>query len=227
MLIGAVLLAGCGDTEDFAIDVAMTPDRAAAELAALDGGMALRALPLPLVMADSSVRNELAFALPGDDEPGRLHLRFEENGTQMTRIRVALSLASNVEQVQGKLMVLSEDKAEALVQRRMADWAQRIGSSGHASLEPLNEALAGLSISLRPGKLNEVLAAANDPTKLAGLLDPEILAEMEGADGSEYLADAGDLGEPMLDPESDIAAASQPMDDAQGEDPGGWSSEAY
>ena len=124
-------------------------------------------------------------------------------------------------------MVLSEDKAEALVQRRMADWAQRIGSSGHASLEPLNEALAGLSISLRPGKLNEVLAAANDPTKLAGLLDPEIMAEMEGADGSEYLADAGDLGEPMLDPESDIAAPSQPMDDAQGEDPGGWSSEAY
>src|SRR5688500_4034243 len=103
VLMGAALLAGCGDSEDFAIDVAMPADRAKVELARLDGGMALRALSLPLVTADKSVRRELSFVLPGDDETGRLHLRFEEAGKNITRIRVALTLPSNVEQIQGEM----------------------------------------------------------------------------------------------------------------------------
>jgi hypothetical protein len=221
VLIGALLLAGCGgDGEDFVVDVAMAPDQAAARLATLDGGMSLRALSLPTVTADKSVRNELAFVLPGDDESGRLHLRFEEYGTNGTRIHVALSLPTNVQKIQGEMMMLSEAKAEELLQRRMTAWAEGV-ISGTASLDSLNEVLGGLTISLWPGKLNEVLAAANDPTKLAGLLDAEVMAEMEGADASEYDADAGDFSEPMLDPEADIADASQPMDDAQGMDPAG------
>jgi hypothetical protein len=225
VLVGAALLAGCGDSEDFTIDVAMAADRAKVELARLDGGMTLRALSLPLVTADKSVRRELSFLLPGDDETGRLHLRFEEAGANATRIHVSLELPANVEQIQGEMMMLSESKAEDLLQRRMEAWASG-AASGTASLDGLDEVLGGLSVSLRPGKLNEVLAASSDPGKLADLIDPEIMAEMEGAEAPEYLAEADDLGDPMLDPESDTADAARPMDDARGEDPGGdWASD--
>ena len=42
LLSGALLLASCGDGEDFAVNVAMSPGAAQNELARLDGGDMLR-----------------------------------------------------------------------------------------------------------------------------------------------------------------------------------------
>ena len=217
ILAGALLLSACGsNSEDYTVDVAMAPDRAKAELAQLDGGMALRALSLPSVTADAATKGELNFALPGDSESGQLHLTFEELGKNHTRIHVALALPSQVATIKGKAMMLSEDKAERVIQERLRAWADGVTTSGYASLDSLNEALGGLSIAMRSQKLNEVLAASDDPEKLAGLIDPEVLAEMEGGDAG--FAPAGGLDEPMTDPGTDLADASEPMDRAEGSD---------
>lgn len=222
LMAAALLLAGCGDSEDFSIDVAMAPDQAKAELARLDGGMALRALSLPMLAADQATHGELSFALPGDGDSGRLHLRFEEVGQSGARIHVALTMPAVPATIDGKRMVVDEDKAEAMIEERLEAWADGIRNNGYASLDPLNEALGGLTIALRPDTLNEVLAASADPEKLVELIDPDVLGDLEGAgdmDEAGYVEEASDLGEPMLDPESDIADASRPMDDAQGESP--------
>ena len=232
-LTAALLLSACGsNSEDYAIDVAMAPDRAKAELAQLDGGMALRALSLPSVTADAATKGEHNFALPGDSESGQLHLTFEEVGKNQTRIHVALALPSQVATIQGKAMMLSEDKAERVIQERLRAWADGVTTSGYASLDGLNEALGGLSIAMRTQKLNEVLAASDDPERLAGLIDPEVLAEMEG--GGAGFAPSGGLDEAMVDPSADLADAGQPMDSAapmdtaEGEDASGdWAASDY
>jgi hypothetical protein len=239
LLTGALLLSACGsNSEDFTVDVAMAPDQAKAELAQLDGGLALRALSLPSVTADAATKGELNFALPGDEESGRLHLTFEEVGKNQTRIHVALALPSQIATIQGKAMMLSEDKAERVIQDKLRAWADGVTTSGYASLDGLNEALGGMSIAMRSKKLNEVLAAADDPSQLAGLIDPQVLAEMDG--GGDF-APSGGLDAPMADPASDAADAagpmdlaegsedaSQPMDTAVGEDASGdWASNEF
>lgn len=217
-LAGALLIAACGNgnRDDFTVDVAMSPDRAKAELAQLDGGIALSALSLPEIVRDSSTENMLSFTMPGEGEEGELIMRFEEVGTNGSRIHVALSLPTKVANIRGEPMILHETMAEEMLQQRLKSWAEGM-DSGFASIAPLNEALAGLSIALRPEKMATVLDAAGDPEKLAGLLGPEFLALMEAETGeTEYLAVADDLDEPMLDPSEETWQASAPMDDARG-----------
>jgi hypothetical protein len=236
-LVGALVLAACGNgnSEDFTVDVAMSPDRAKAELAQLDGGIALAALSLPKIERDGATQNELTFTLPGDSASGELLMRFEEVGTNGTRIHVAVDLPTKLATIEGKPMILSESAVEDMLKRRLTEWAQET-NSGYASLDSLNEAMAGLSIAMKPGELEKVLGAADDPEKLAALLGPEFLTlmEAEGDDG-EYLAAADDLDEPMLDPSRETWEASAPMDEADGStaDERGegtsadWGSDAY
>jgi hypothetical protein len=235
-LFGALMLAACGNgnSEDFTVDVAMAPDRVKAELVQLDGGMALAALSLPQIERDSSTQGELSFTMPGEGESGELLMRFEEVGTNGTRIRVALSLPTKVANIQGKPMIIHEAMAEQMLKERLAAWAEAT-NSGTASLGSLNEALAGLSIAMRPDKMNTVLDAAKDPKKVAALLGPDFLTLMEGERGGEYLAASDELDEPMLDPSDGTRDASRPMDRADGSTPGdqgpssdgGWGSDAY
>lgn len=228
LLACVALLAGCGESEDFTVDVAMSPGQAKAELAQLDGGMALRALGLPLITADQATQGELSFALPGDADTGTLRLQFEEVGHNASRIHVSLDLPAQRATIEGKQMVLSEEKAEAALERELQNWAGGIAKTGHASLDPLNQALSGMTIALRPGKLNDVLAAAKDPSTLSGLIDPEFMESEQGADEQAY-ADQGTEAEavgkpagsvaPMFDPNSGIADATRPMADTKGIDP--------
>jgi hypothetical protein len=221
VLIGAALLAGCGNSDDFTVDVAMESSKARAELARLDGGTMLRAMSLPAVAVDQSSENELTFTLPGADD-GQLRLSFEEAGAAMTRIHVALSLPDKRQVIDGKTMVLDESKAETILQAQLQEWAARAGS-GYASLDSLNQLLMGMTVALQDGA--SIPAAAPQPAFAdMGGEAPAWNEDTEAApsDGED------DFGEPMIDEETDLADAAQPMDDAQGDDPGSdWGSDAY
>ena len=226
LLACVALLAGCGESEDFTVDVAMSPGQAKAELAQLDGGMALRALGLPLIAADQATQGELSFALPGDEDSGTLRLQFEEVGQNASRIHVSLDLPAQRTTIEGKQMVLSEDKAETALARELQSWASGIAKTGHASLDPLNQALSGMTIALRPGKLNDVLAAAKDPSKLSGLIDPEFMESAQEEQAyAEQAGEAPAIGQPngaaapMFDPNAGTADAARPMADTRGIDP--------
>lgn len=182
-LTGAVLLAGCGDAEDFTIDVAMAPGNAKAELARLDGGLMLRALSLAPVQSDASVRDALSFVLPGDKADGKLQLSFEEVGTNGARIHVALDMPSGIREVQGKPMIVDEGKAEVALQIALTAWSAGIEKNGYASLDPLNEVLGALALVTHPEQLSRMLAAGDDPEAMQAILDPEVLAEMEAGSG--------------------------------------------
>jgi hypothetical protein len=224
IMAAALALAGCGNSEDFAVDVAMSPGRAKAELATLDGGLGLRALSLPPVVVDAGTANELTFKIPGESEQGDLHLRFEEVGTNGTRIHVSLALPVKVASIQGKPMVLSEAKAEDLLEQRLRDWARQM-QSGYASLDGLNEAMTGFSVAMKPEILSDVLDAADDPEKLAGLIDPAVMGELSGDTEGDTFAEV-DMDTPMLDPTAGTDDASRPMDealgDSEGDAGGGW-----
>lgn len=224
-LAATAMLAACGEGgEDFSVDVAMAPDKARAELGRLDGGDLLRALHLRPITAQRNAEGELLFVLPGDDgEQGTLLLRFEETETHGSRIHVALDLPALTRTIDGERMVLSETKVEASLKEDLESWAQAVGSRGYASLDDLNSTLGGTSIALQPDKLDQLLAAAEDPDKLAAMIDPEFLTDDEGSDGydatSEEDEESPDMGEPQVDPNEGLAAASAPMDDAKGIDP--------
>jgi hypothetical protein len=214
LLAGAMLLSGCGNSEDFTVDVALAPDRAKAELARLDGGAAMQTLSLAAIKADQSTRDEMAFVIPGDDGDGELVLRFEEVGRNGTRIHVALSVPAHTVSIDGKTMVLDETKVENALKQSLGAWAGGISTSGYASLDSINETLTGLSIALLSDKHRLELDQPGVGTALAGFG-----ADEEAIGAPEQLAAGSDLDDPMLDPSRDAARAGQPMDDARGEDP--------
>jgi hypothetical protein len=221
-LAAALMLGACGNgnSEDFTVDVAMSPDRVKAELAQLDGGIGLQALSLPAIVTDTSEADQLSFQI-GGEKGSDLLMRFEEVGTNGTRIHVALSVPVTVAKIQGEAMFISEGKAEDMLKDRLQSWAER-ANSGEATLASLNEAMLGLSLTASPGKLDDILGASGDPHKLAALLGPGLMAEMEAQGSSEAFA-AADLDRPMLDPDAETWEASAPMDEADGsgaDDPG-------
>ena len=230
-LASVALLTGCGGGEDFMVDVAMSPGKARGELAKLDGGIMLRALGLPLIAADKSANDALTFVVPGDEDSGTLRLQFEEAGHNATRIHVALDLPFQTFKLEGKDMMLDENRAEAVLQHDLEGWAHGIERSRHASLDDLNQTLGGLSIVLRPTKFDQLLAASKNPAAMRGLLDREFMAGAEddiydnresehetfGKPGS--FGDPGDSARPMMDPDHDADAASRPMTTARGDDP--------
>ena len=221
-LAATTLLAACGDagSEDFSFEVAMAPDKTRTALGKLDGGDLLRALRLTPITAQRGEEGDLAFVLPSDAEPGALHMRFEETGTHGTRVHVALDLPARTKMIDGELMELSESAVEDALKEGFEGWAETAGSRGYASLDDLNTTLGGVSIILQGDKFDQLLAASNDPSKLAGLIDPAF-----GKDGSRrsarpnYEEQSRAMGEPMVDTEEDLEAASAPMDDAKGTNP--------
>jgi hypothetical protein len=231
-LASVALLTGCGGGgEDFMVDVAMSPTKARSELAKLDGGIMLRALGLPLIAADKSASGALTFVVPGEDDSGTLRLQFEEAGHNATHIHVALDLPFQTFKLEGKDMMLDENRAEAVLQHDLEGWASGVGRRGHASLDDLNQTLGGLSIVIRPNKFNQLLAASKNPAAMRGLLDREFMAGMEndGYDDRESdheafgkpgsFGEPGDAARPMMDPDRDANDASRPMTTARGDNP--------
>lgn len=224
-LAATAMLAACGEggSDDFSVDVAMEPARARTELAKLDGGDLLRALHLRPITAQRGSEGDLSFELPGDAEPGTLRLRFEETGARSSRVHVALDLPVLTRMIDGELMVLSETAVEETLQKDLEGWAKAVNSRGRGSLDEVNSTLGGVSIALQPEKFDQLQAAADDPSKLAGLVDPDFLVEDDSSD--EYAESSHDgvesqaMGKPMVDTEAGLAAASAPMDDAKGTDP--------
>jgi hypothetical protein len=222
LVAGAMLLAGCGNSEDFSVDVAMSPDRAKAELARLDGGVAMQALALPAIKGDRATRDELTFSIPGEDGAGEIALRFEEVGHNGTRIHVAVDLPVHTATIGGKTMVLDETRVESALKRDLSAWAQGMTSSGYGSLDSINATLTGLSIAMLSDEERAHLDTAGADAALASLGADDDVGE------PEYLAAGDSLDDPMLDPSRDAADDGRPMDDARGEDPSSdWSSESY
>jgi hypothetical protein len=216
ILSAAVLLAGCGggNSEDFSVDVAMTPGQAHTQLAGLDGGILLSALSLPKVTATQS-DDTINFTLPGEKDDGQLILRLEEVGQNMTRVHVALDLPAAMRMIGGELMVVVEAKAEAELKSQLEGWAKGV-SEGHGSLDQVNLVVGAFSLALRPGKIKEIEEAGDDGEQLARLINQDAINQMFEREGGATAADYASLDQPM-DPGRAIADGSKPMDDAQGD----------
>jgi hypothetical protein len=215
VLTGVLLLAGCGgNSEDFSVDVAMSPDQAHAQLAQLDGGLLLSALSLPKVTATQSGTEGLSFTLPGQKEAGELVVRLEAVGTNMTRVHVALDMPMAMRMVDGAAMVVIESKAEAELKSRFESWAKAVSGDGSGSIDQVNLVVGALSLALYPDKLNELQSA--DGEELARLIDPAAMSGMFGSEDGGSASDYAPLDQPM-DPGAGGADAAGPMDFAQGE----------
>lgn len=221
VLAALALLAGCGDSEDFAMDVALTPDRVKSQLARIDGGMVVRGLSLTPVAVDSGTRRELTFVMKGDAGEGRLHFRFEDVAANATRMHVELTLPATEMKIDGADKVLSETKAERALEEALKAWAESQTRSGYASLDPLNEIVGGMVLALTPAKMTEVFAAQGDEARLRGMIDPSVLSELEEDEGGEAELAGGNAGAPVTDTKARTEEAARPMNLAEGVDPAG------
>ena len=216
LLSGVLLLAGCGgsNSEDFSVDVAMSPGQAHAQLAQLDGGFLLSALSLPKVTATPSGTELLTFALPGQTDGGEMILRLEEVGTNMTRVHVALDMPMAMRMVDGEAMVIIESKAEAELKSQFESWAKAVTGEGFGSIDQVNLVVGALSLALYPDKLNELQSA--DGEQLARLIDPSAMSGMFGSEDGGSASDYAPMDRPM-DTGPAVADAAGPMDYAQGD----------
>lgn len=203
LALAPLLLAGCGNTRDFTVEVDRTSEAVMAELASIEGAeLALFGIkPFTHKKDDDGT---LHFFIPAEKgyKDGEVIFWVADAGGGKTRVDVSVDLP----QITRGDKVLSDSRAEEALEEEMRSWAEEFGQGKSAKLG-IQGALAGFAIA------SQDFSATQDPEAF--------LARAAGRWGSSDYFDFADEGD-GFDPETsntEFGEASdfgRPMDSARG-----------
>lgn len=203
LALAPLLLAGCGNTRDFAVEVDRSSEAVMAELASIEGSeLALFGIkPFTHKKDDDGT---LHFFIPAEKgyKDGEVIFWVADAGNGKTRVDVSVDLP----QITRGDKVLSDSRAEDALEEEMKKWAQDFGQ-GKSAKVGIQGALAGFAIA------SQDFAATQDPESF--------LARAAGRWGSGDYFDnaASNDGFDAETTETEFGEASdfgRPMDNARG-----------
>jgi hypothetical protein len=207
----ALLLAGCGEGDDFTVEVKRPIGAVYAPLAAADVGEARRVFPGMTVARTRPSDGEILYTIPGSyGSDATVRLRLEPvRGGEATVIHAAVHTPLVHARIDGSDKVLSEFQVELALKALLRNAARNLemGSSGGGDTARLTAFLLAVAIATNKSYLDQALAFRRDPEKLAGLM-----TAFRDADAADPVTE--NRAAPMVDPdrrESDehLAAARE------------------
>lgn len=227
-----VLLPGCGESEDFSVEVKRPIAAVMSPYLAANIDQAKVLFPDIGLVRTRPADNELLFTIPGSGSTeSTIRLRFEpiRNG-EATVIHATVDIPPTRATIAGQRKYLSESKVEKLMKSELESSGRALEAHRSPGGDGFSGQLLGIAIATNPLYLQQALEMKNHPEKMLAALmafgdgdtpsgtsvpDPDSAAPM---DNPELATRADDAAQHRAEwrEEKQIEAASAPMDDTGG-----------
>ncbi|MXO91382.1 hypothetical protein [Pontixanthobacter aquaemixtae] len=217
----AVLLSGCGgESDDFTVHIKRSPDAVVSSLAKVDvsSPTALVSKPISRTLADGGI---IEYSLPAADGYDNGIVRFTVTGGEKggSYVAVMVDVPAVKGYVDGGQKVVAEDKVEKVLKEDLEALAANLesGSAGDFATMRLEASLISIAAVLQNISNGGLIPQGGSDDGATMLASGPGEGDW-GAGEQEFVPDAS----PMSDPEADVSAYGEPMDDTAGYDDGGW-----
>lgn len=197
--LAALLVAGCGDGEDFTIEVKRPPAVVYAPLSAADVREARLVFPGIAIERRRPSEREILYTIPGTgDFPSTIRLQLEPTDRgEATVIHASVHVPPVRATIEGVDKVVSERKVETVLRNLLKSTARDLetGSSTESDTVKLSGFMVGIAIATNKAFLAKALEFKRSPEKLVDVLMP-----FDGYDDLPQ-SDRSERDRPMVDPD--------------------------
>lgn len=224
-----VMLSGCGESEDFSVEVKRPITAVMSPYLAANIDQAKALFPNISFTRTRPADNELLFTIPGSGSTeSTIRLRFEpiRNG-EATTVHATVDVPPTKAIIDGQRKYLSESKVERLLKGEIESTGRALEAHGSPDGDGFSGQLVGIAIATNPLYLQQAMELKNHPEKLLAALmafgdgpssdgvrapDPASATPMDSPELAARMDDAAHR-ETEWREEKQIESASAPMDD--------------